>query len=95
MEELIRDQSMFVQPNGSQSEPTGVSLQTRVVDLETEVTKLREQLVKAKAINDTMWETIVQKVIVGGTREKSEEGEKVAMDTDESEGGRRRKKTRT
>ena len=50
---------------------------------------------KAKAINDTMWETIVQKVIVGGTREKSEEGEKVAMDTDESEEGRRRKKTRT
>ncbi len=92
MDELIRDQSTFVQPSGSQSEPTGVPLQTRIVDLEAEVTKLREQLVKAKAINDTMWETVVQKVIAGG-QEKSGD-DTMAVDRDEGE-SRGRKKTRT
>ena len=31
--------------------------------LETEVTHLREQLATAKGLNDSMWETVVQKVI--------------------------------
>ena len=31
--------------------------------LETEVTHLREQLAAAKGLNDSMWETVVQKVI--------------------------------
>jgi pre-rRNA-processing protein IPI3 len=31
--------------------------------LESEVTRLKEQLGKAKGVNDVMWETIVQQLI--------------------------------
>ena len=35
----------------------------RVAELEAEIQDLREQLGKAKGINDVMWETVVQKVM--------------------------------
>ncbi len=46
------------------------SLRTRVADLEAEVQQLRVQLGKAKGINDTMWDTVVQRV-VGQEKTKS------------------------
>lgn len=95
MDELVRDQVTFVQPSSSQSEPSGASLQTRVGELEAEVTKLREQLVKAKTINDTMWETVVHKVIVGGqNKDRSKEDDMMQTDSEEDE-GRSHKKSRT
>jgi len=39
-----------------------VSLQGQVNELEAEVRLLKEQLTKAKGLNDTMWENVVQKV---------------------------------
>ncbi|KAI0641918.1 WD40 repeat-like protein [Trametes meyenii] len=99
-EELIRDHAFFVQPSTVSPEATGVSLQTRVSELESEVTRLREQLGKAKGINDTMWETVVQRIVAEG-REKGqlevkENGAITGGDvTEPAEGGRRRKRNRT
>ncbi|KAF8920803.1 WD40-repeat-containing domain protein [Mucidula mucida] len=68
---FLRDHEFFVGPS-SQSDSvqdTG-SLRTRVADLEAEVQQLRVQLGKAKGINDTMWDTVVQRV-VGQEKTKS------------------------
>lgn len=89
MDELLRDHATFVQPAGG-SAPSGVSLQTRVSELESEVSKLREQLAKAKGINDTMWETVVQKVVVESRGKK--EGSTADMDVDGPEAPNRRSK---
>jgi pre-rRNA-processing protein IPI3 len=58
-----------------------------VNELETEVARLREQLGKAKGVNDIMWETVVQKVVGQG---KEKEG-----DEKSGEDERRRKRGRT
>ena len=78
-DELLRDYATFVQPSGPDAQMSGLSLQNRVSELESEVAKLKEQLGKAKGINDTIWETVVQKV-VAGSRDKVREN---AMDVDE------------
>lgn len=69
-EELLKDHSFFVQSPTSES--SSVSLRSRVNELENEVAGLREQLGKAKGVNDVMWETIVQQLIPpsGKTRER-------------------------
>lgn len=50
------------------------------MELESEVARLREQLGKAKGINDTIWETVVQRV-AAESREKVREN---AMDIDDA-----------
>lgn len=94
MDELLRDHASFVQPAGA-AQQGGVPLQTRVAELESEVARLREQLGKAKSINDTMWEAVVQRVVAEG-KEKAREG---AMEVDaEEEGaarGKRQKRARS
>jgi pre-rRNA-processing protein IPI3 len=47
----------------SEDAPT---LQSKVAQLEAEVMLLKDQLGKAKGVNDMMWETIVQRVLVNG-----------------------------
>lgn len=37
----------------------------RVSELEAEITQLKEQLGKAKAINDGMWDSVVQRIVNG------------------------------
>ncbi|KAG1876566.1 WD40-repeat-containing domain protein [Suillus subalutaceus] len=61
-----RDYAFFVQPNAIS---TSEASSARVASLEAEVENLREQLWKAKGINDVMWETAVRKVM---TQEKRE-----------------------
>jgi pre-rRNA-processing protein IPI3 len=39
------------------------SLKTKVSELESEVESLREQLCKAKDINDAMWDNIVKRLV--------------------------------
>ncbi|KAJ7623486.1 WD40 repeat-like protein [Roridomyces roridus] len=72
-EVLLRDHDFFVQPTAA-SGGDAVSLQSKANELESEVGRLREQLAKAKGVNDVMWETVVQKV-VGQNKEKEEDGE--------------------
>lgn len=81
---MLRDYSFFVQTSETGSQTSGVSLQSRLTELESEVQRLREQLGKAKGINDAMWETVVRKVITEG-KGKSKESHDL-MDIDE--GGR-------
>lgn len=73
-----------------------MSLQTRVTELESEVARLREQLDKAKGINDIMWETVVQRLVAEG-KEKKHEGEVLTVEDEPEQGGggRRRKRNRT
>ncbi|KAI0331448.1 WD40 repeat-like protein [Cubamyces sp. BRFM 1775] len=99
-EELIKDHAFFVQPSAAGPEAAGVSLQTRVSELEGEVSRLREQLNKAKGINDVMWESVVQRIVAEGKEKGQEKGREngVAGDQDadaQTESGRRRKRNRT
>ncbi|KAG1772229.1 hypothetical protein EV702DRAFT_1246681 [Suillus placidus] len=67
--EFQGDYAFFVQPNAI---GTSKASSARVAKLEAEVENLREQLGKAKGIDDVMWETVVQKVMV---QEKQEAGQ--------------------
>ena len=93
---MLRDHAVFVQAaDGTGTKPTGASLQTRVSDLEAEVSRLREQLGKAKGINDTMWETVVQRLVAEGKEKKAQEDQDGSeMDVDGEGEGRRRKRGR-
>ena len=92
MDEMLRDHAVMVHPSEPGTQHPGQSLQARVSDLESEVTKLKEQLGKAKSINDTMWETVVQKVVVGSTASPGDamdvEGDFIGV------GGQKRARTR-
>lgn len=90
--EFLQDHVFFVQPNITATGSTSVSLQARVTSLEEQVSGLREQLGKAKGINDVMWETVVQKVIpLADGKEKK--GSMVDRE-DEAESERRLKRAR-
>ncbi|KAJ7035634.1 WD40 repeat-like protein, partial [Mycena alexandri] len=87
-EALLRDHEFFVQPAASGGQDA-ISLQSKVNELETEVARLREQLGKAKGVNDVMWETVVQKVVGQG---KDKDAEKHGAGAEDE---RRRKRGRT
>lgn len=91
-EEMLRDYSVFVQTPDTGTQASGLSLQSRVMELEGEVQKLREQLGKAKSINDTMWETVVRNVIVEGKGKSKEIND--SMDVDEGGTGGERMRDR-
>jgi pre-rRNA-processing protein IPI3 len=55
---------------------TSEASSARVAKLEAEVENLREQLGKAKGINDVMWETVVQKVM---TQDKQKAGQNATV----------------
>ncbi|KAF7370878.1 Pre-rRNA-processing protein IPI3 [Mycena sanguinolenta] len=86
-EALLRDHDFFVHPAASAGQDA-VSLQSKMNELETEVARLREQLGKAKGVNDMMWETVVQKVVGHG----KDESDKQDVGTEDE---RRRKRGRT
>ncbi|KAI0793928.1 WD40 repeat-like protein [Fomes fomentarius] len=95
-EELIQDHAYFVKPVAAGPEATGVSLQSRVTELESEVARLREQLGKAKGINDVMWETVVQRLVAEGKEKDQEKGSTMEQDSaGQGEGEHRRKRNRT
>lgn len=71
MEELLRDHAVFVEPLGSEGSDT-MSLKSRVSELESEMEILREQLSKAKGVNDSMWDIVVQRLIKPSNSEPNE-----------------------
>jgi pre-rRNA-processing protein IPI3 len=59
------------------SGPGSIDQQAKIADLEAELARMREQLGKAKGVNDMMWETVVQHVVQGRQSEdQSTEGER-------------------
>ena len=72
-QELLEDYAFFVRGRNAEPEGPPPSTDARVEELEMEVVKLREQLGKAKAINDTMWQSVVHKLMENG--ERSMDGE--------------------
>lgn len=79
----------FTSTAGAESDPT--SLKAKVTELESEVEKLREQLGKAKGVNDAMWDTVVQQLI---HQVKEAEGDPRTRSEDSEEPDRRRKRGR-
>jgi len=65
-QELLEDYAFFVHGRNTESEGVPPSTNARVEELEVEVAKLKEQLGKAKAINDTMWQSVVHKLAENG-----------------------------
>lgn len=69
-----------------------------VSELEEEVQQLRDQLVKAKGVNDAMWETVVQKLLSQGKQKQQTEAqpntEHVPMEVEQSGSDRSRKRAR-
>ncbi|KAF8141696.1 WD40-repeat-containing domain protein [Boletus edulis] len=61
--EFQKDLFSFVQP--TEAEPLGAPLTNRVAELEAEVEQLKEQLGKAKGVNDAIWQVVVQKALKG------------------------------
>lgn len=62
-EELLEDYAFFVYGRNAQLEGAPPSTNVKVQELEEEITKLKEQLGKAKAINDTMWQSVVHRLM--------------------------------
>ncbi|KAH9935911.1 WD40 repeat-like protein [Epithele typhae] len=93
--ELINDHAFFVQPPSTADATPGVALQSRVTELEGEVARLKEQLGKAKGINDVMWESVVQRLVAESKDQSNGADEDVAMTTNNGQEGRRRKRNRT
>ncbi|KAK0446690.1 WD40 repeat-like protein [Armillaria borealis] len=90
---LLRDQEFLIKPltsRNGEGDQDAASLSSRVTTLEAEIVHLREQLGKAKGLNDTMWDTVVQRVI-GQTKAKSTSGDV----TSSAESDRPRKRGRT
>ncbi|KAG5638351.1 hypothetical protein H0H81_000484 [Sphagnurus paluster] len=87
-DEFLRDHAFFVQPTTFEAGPGSdkLTLRSKIDDLEAEVTRLREQLGKAKSVNDLMWDTVVQ-------RSLGQEKVKEAANSGDEE--RRRKRGRT
>lgn len=73
LEELIRDHTTFVEPLGNEGSDA-MSLKSRVSELESEMEVLREQLCKAKGVNDSMWDTVVQRLIKPSNSEPKDKG---------------------
>lgn len=65
LEEILRDHAFFVEPTGSDAfgESDALSLKNRVSELESEVQSLRDQLCRAKGVNDSVWDIVVQRLI--------------------------------
>ena len=69
-----------------------------VSELEEEIQQLRDQLVKAKGVNDAMWETVVQKLLSQGKQKQQTEAllntGHVPMDVEQSGSDGSRKRAR-
>lgn len=71
--DFLADHRFFM---GQQSE-TGAtstqSLQSRIAELEGELASMKQNLTKAKGLNDAMWETVVSSVLGSETSKTREE----------------------
>jgi pre-rRNA-processing protein IPI3 len=72
-QEVLEDYAFFVHGRNGEPEGAPLSTGTRVQELEMEVAKLKEQLGKAKAINDTMWQSVVHRLTETGEQSSVEE----------------------
>ena len=61
----MHDHAYFVQPLAAvqNGDLDSASLKSKVSELESEVESLREQLCKAKDINDAMWDNVVKRLV--------------------------------
>jgi pre-rRNA-processing protein IPI3 len=69
--QILAEHASFMNEDNS-SDPSD-TLRDRVSELEAEVIRLRGQLSQAKHINDTMWETLAQKVLVPDSSQQQEQ----------------------
>jgi len=79
----------FASTKGADSDPT--SFKAKVTELESEVETLREQLGKAKGVNDAMWDIVVQRLV---NQVKETEVNTTTSSENAEEQARRRKRGR-
>ncbi|KXN86545.1 Pre-rRNA-processing protein IPI3 [Leucoagaricus sp. SymC.cos] len=93
-EEFFRDHASFVQPSdiggASLSGVDSAASKNRIIELEAEIARLREQLGKAKSVNDAMWDTVVQRLV----NNENEGGQTMTTEKEEESDPRRRKRSR-
>ncbi|PFH51950.1 hypothetical protein AMATHDRAFT_58182 [Amanita thiersii Skay4041] len=78
-DELSEDHASLVQSTTTvaTTENDTAALKSRVADLEGEVEHLKTQLGKAKGVNDVMWDTVVQRIILNEkTSQEGDDGER-------------------
>ncbi|KAI6122663.1 WD40-repeat-containing domain protein [Pisolithus croceorrhizus] len=94
--EFQNDYAFFVRP--AEQESSGLSSSARAAELEEEVQQLREQLSRAKGVNDAMWEAVVQKLLSQGKHkelfEEKADTEYVSLSTETDGSDRSRKRVR-
>ncbi|KAI6038083.1 WD40-repeat-containing domain protein [Pisolithus marmoratus] len=94
--EFQNDYTFFVRPMEQGS--SGFSSSARVAELEEEVQQLREQLSRAKGVNDAMWEAVVQKLLSQGKQKElvgeMPDTEYVSLSTETGGSDRSRKRVR-
>lgn len=71
-QELLEDHTFFIRGQAAVLGGAPASVNARAEELEVEVAKLKEQLGKAKAINDTMWQSVVHKLMEDGERSNAD-----------------------
>ncbi|KAG8930600.1 Pre-rRNA-processing protein ipi3 [Tulasnella sp. 408] len=73
--DLLADHRFFMdQQSGATAESTQ-SLQSRITELESELASMKQNLAKAKGLNDAMWETVVSSVLGSENPRAGEEEE--------------------
>jgi pre-rRNA-processing protein IPI3 len=93
-EELARDHAFFLQLSSTAAgSSTEAGLQSKVAQLEAEVGWLKEQLGKAKGVNDQMWESVVKRVLNSQDTGKGARNVTGEMDVEEEERSRKRSRS--
>jgi len=77
----------FASTKSVDSDPT--SLKAKVTELESEVETLREQLGKAKGVNDAMWDAVVQRLV--SQVKETEVNTMTSSENAEEQAGRRKR----
>ncbi|QRV88981.1 pre-rRNA-processing protein IPI3 [Ceratobasidium sp. AG-Ba] len=70
--ELLAGQAYFLGLSSATHQTSNAAVNSRVTELEAEIARLRADLGKAKGINDSMWEMVVNAVLPKSSGEESE-----------------------
>ncbi|KIO25848.1 hypothetical protein M407DRAFT_24804 [Tulasnella calospora MUT 4182] len=74
--DVLADHRFFMDQQSGAAAASTQSLQSRIIELESELASMKQNLAKAKGLNDAMWETVVSSVL-GSEKPRVQEEEEV------------------